>query len=293
MTTEARPLIPVIRWASRASLTGRGTPIHQGRKAANLRFGRRVVTLQARGGVLTPSSIILDLPELPWIRYSWFDEGGLNTDRFRTRLASPESLLLARQSSLDCRRLFRALVPHVRPSRGSIANAVLNHLYGVEWICKGLEKAIFRRQLKALSEAASPGEIARRLLGLGYGLTPSGDDFVLGMIGIFYLEGLDLSELEGIITEYDNPFSRTMLEDALEGFYAEPVLALLRHFSRGDCPPEAVRAVQAMGSTSGKDTVAGMLYGLYLSGAVTAVSGKITHPAPSWGNNTVHGGIRS
>ena len=113
------------------------------------------------------------------------------------------------------------------------------------------------------------------------------------MIGIFCLEGLDLSELEGIITEYDNPFSRTMLEDALEGFYAEPVLALLRYFSRGDSPPEAVSAVQAMGSISGKDTVAGMLHGLYLSGPATAVPGKITYPAPSCGNKTVHGGIRS
>jgi hypothetical protein len=280
---EARPQIPVIRWGSRALATGRGVPLHQGRRATNLRFGRQVVTIQARNGILGPSSIILDCEELPWIRYTWFDERGLNTDRFRTYLASPESLLLARQGPIDRRRLSGALAPYVRPARGTIANAVLAFLCGLERNCKGLEKAILRRQVKALREAGSVRELARRLLGLGYGLTPSGDDFVLGMIGTLYLQGRDLSQLAEIISEYDNPFSRTLLEDALAGYYAEPVLTLLEHFSHGECPNGAVEAVLALGSTSGKDTIAGMFYGLRIPEVYGRDLGELLPPVPIQG----------
>jgi hypothetical protein len=258
--------VRAIRWGSRARAGGQGIPVQRGRRATNLQFGSRVVTIQARGGILTPSSIILDLPQIPVIRRARFNGESMETDAFRAELGSPESLRLAWQGPIDHGTLFEELAPYVRPSRGSIAGAVLNRLYGLEWSCSGLERAIHRRQVRVLRKSTSPAELAKGLLGLGYGLTPSGDDLLLGLIGIYYLQGLDLSELRQVIGRYENPFSRTILCDALEGHYPEPVLVLLRHFTRRDCPEKAVEAVLGMGSTSGKDVVAGMLYGVYLSG---------------------------
>jgi len=64
-------------------------------------------------------------------------------------------------------------------------------------------------------------------------LTPSGDDFILGIIALQSLAGRDLTGLHEIIRDYENPFSRTILEDACEGCFSEPLLALMTHLAYG------------------------------------------------------------
>lgn len=102
-------------------------------------------------------------------------------------------------------------------------------------------------------------------MGIGYGQTPSGDDFILGLIAVLSLQGRDLSGLATIIHEYDNPFSRTILEDACSGCFSEPLLALMNHLAGGTCPSDAAEALIRVGSTSGRGTLAGMYYGLHQS----------------------------
>jgi len=110
------------------------------------------------------------------------------------------------------------------------------------------------------------------LVGVGEGLTPSGDDVLVGM-----LAGLDAArEMSGDATalrerlcaELERGTSRTtrlaaqMLDAAAAGFYAEPVLAVLETLA---LPKPGARALEraiadllAVGHRSGADTLRGI-----------------------------------
>ena len=100
------------------------------------------------------------------------------------------------------------------------------------------------------------------MLGLGYGLTPSGDDFIEGMVLVNEVLGSSSREIRPQIEMYENVFSKTMLLDALDGHYAMPVKRFgdaLR--GRWDVRSAAL-ALSSYGSTSGTDVLAGVWYAL-------------------------------
>ena len=121
---------------------------------------------------------------------------------------------------------------------------------------------------------------ALRLLGLGQGLTPSGDDF-LG--GIFFAlahapRAAWLERLPGVktrlcsaATSATNVISAALLEDLMQGA-SYGVLHDLMFALQGDTPEEIETATQALlglGASSGADLLAGLLLAL------------TTGPAPS------------
>lgn len=115
------------------------------------------------------------------------------------------------------------------------------------------------------------------LVGLGRGLTPSGDDVVVGV-----LAGLDLarrasrvagplraelaSGLAGDIASRTSRLSAQMLSAAALGFYAEPVLDVLDALSGETDEPDglerAAARLVAMGHRSGEDTLRGIVAAL-------------------------------
>ena len=259
------PLVTATRCGNRALASGEGVPLHRSRKALNLQFGRKVVTVQISTGVLSPSSIMVDLPELPDVEEAHFEGDVMRTDIFEVKIDSFEDLHFRRRPRFDSCKAIKCLNPWIRPYDHSIAKAMLICLYDLEVACYGLEKDIVGRQEQVLRESGSLPELVERLLGLGYGLTPSGDDFILGILAVLSLRGRDLSDLCGIIHGYENPFSRTILEDACAGCFSEPVLTLMNYLAAGKCQPDAVEALLHIGSTSGRDTLAGMYYALLRS----------------------------
>jgi hypothetical protein len=195
----------------------------------------------------------------------------------------------------------RALLPEgapVRVSQGVIEVGALKiELAGLEVVDLRL-----RRRLRALPDAvrtlarhagASPpdgpfepvlaatlerfrvgGEIRglAALVGVGEGLTPSGDDVLVGV-----LAGLDAArEVSGdaaalrqrLGAELERGTSRTtrlaaqMLDAATAGFYAEPVLGLLETLALpkpgAKAVQRAVTALFAVGHRSGADTLRGI-----------------------------------
>lgn len=126
--------------------------------------------------------------------------------------------------------------------------------------------------LRGFSDGADPHELAS-LVGLGAGLTPSGDDALVGA-----LAALDvISECgpvapllrQALVEALPVPLelsttrvSAQMLRAAIEGLYAEPVLALLHALARDDASPASVeRAAEALsrlGHRSGRDTLLGV-----------------------------------
>jgi hypothetical protein len=130
----------------------------------------------------------------------------------------------------------------------------------------------------ALERFRADGEIRglSALVGLGEGLTPSGDDVLVGL-----LAGLDAAReasadaaalRERLRAELERGASRTtrlaaqMLDAAAAGFYAEPVLGLLQTLALprpgAKALEQAVADLLAVGHRSGADTLRGIVAAL-------------------------------
>lgn len=113
---------------------------------------------------------------------------------------------------------------------------------------------------------ALAGEIAP-LIGLGPGLTPSGDDFLGGaMIGLWAVGRPDLSEqlfetVEGKMEQLSNAISASHLAAAAEGAGGEPLHAVVNAILAGDVEllPAALTNVSRVGHSSGLDALAGAI----------------------------------
>jgi hypothetical protein len=125
-----------------------------------------------------------------------------------------------------------------------------------------LARGIASRDGRAFADAACA------LIGLGEGLTPAGDDCVLGALAAIHRLA------PGWLTSHEGPrgrladaarrrttdVARDFLLEALDGRFAEPVLALLTAPS-DDMAGCAARRLVAMGETSGADTLCGIRLG--------------------------------
>ena len=121
-----------------------------------------------------------------------------------------------------------------------------------------------------LDEAA---QAASGLIGLGAGLTPAGDDFLVGFLaGLWCSAGADpgrrafLAGLGASIaaTDRTNVISRRFLEAAVVGEVSERLALVadrIAHAAVPDAVESAVRAALAVGASSGADGMIGFLIG--------------------------------
>lgn len=120
-------------------------------------------------------------------------------------------------------------------------------------------------------------EMARFLCGRGMGLTPGGDDMLVGWMALgWLLNGPQpdfLAACRQIMTIARQPthlthlLSQCWLGYAADGYVAEPIGALL-HALTVDNEPQLARATQdvlALGATSGYDLIQGILMGLKMA----------------------------
>lgn len=123
------------------------------------------------------------------------------------------------------------------------------------------------------ADAQGADKAVRGLIGCGVGLTPAGDDLVVG-----FLAGLQVTRCGAFravlgaavttLTGRTNPISAAHLCHAAEGGFAEPLVQLTCAIARGAGPDEVARAARpalAVGATSGGDGVRGLLLGLAVS----------------------------
>jgi Protein of unknown function (DUF2877) len=130
-----------------------------------------------------------------------------------------------------------------------------------------IRTALHRRDLPAFETAAT------RVLGLGHGLTPSGDDFVGGIL--FALEHAPLAAwvdaLPAVKTRIrlaaagaTNPISAALLEDLMAGASYRALHDLLAALSSQNAMDveAAVAQLLRVGASSGADMLAGVLLAL-------------------------------
>jgi hypothetical protein len=117
-------------------------------------------------------------------------------------------------------------------------------------------------------------EGALRLIGLGEGLTPAGDDCLVGALAVVhrFRPGLladhpgALREIAAAAREGTTVVAREFLFHALEGRFSEAVVGLASAPTEA-AARDALADLLTMGATSGADTAAGMRLGLEALGA--------------------------
>ena len=137
------------------------------------------------------------------------------------------------------------------------------------------------RRGQALAEASgaldldAAGTAIGALIGCGPGLTPAGDDLIVGFLGgLFASQGDDparqrfLSALGAAVTAAlagTGAISGAYLEHATRSSVAEPLAGLIGAIAEGAPPPEVeetARRALSVGHTSGGDGVLGLLLGI-------------------------------
>lgn len=120
----------------------------------------------------------------------------------------------------------------------------------------------------AAGDARAFADAACALIGFGEGLTPAGDDCVLGALAAVHRlapgwlapHAGQRDRLAEAARSRTTDLARDFLLEALDGRFAEPVLALLTALS-DESAADAARRLLAMGATSGADTVCGIRLG--------------------------------
>ena len=146
--------------------------------------------------------------------------------------------------------------------------------------CDALRRTAFGDALRLLHATRSQqtGDAAAaigRLIGRGPGLTPAGDDLLVGFLAglrvaagsrgalLAFLDGL--GEAVVLAAAATNEISRAFLRHAAAGSVAEPLALLARCIGEAAPPEEIARATARalrFGHTSGADATLGLLLGL-------------------------------
>ena len=119
---------------------------------------------------------------------------------------------------------------------------------------------------------------SRRIMGLGPGLTPSGDDFLAGVMAAGVFMSLAYEELHSTLEKINfsifhsnlagtTTYGQILLNDAKRGEVVRPLGQLLQGILCGDEVAFLVsltHEVMALGESSGKDSLVGIIFGMEL-----------------------------
>jgi hypothetical protein len=112
------------------------------------------------------------------------------------------------------------------------------------------------------------------MIGLGPGVTPSGDDILLGYLaGLWSIAAQDHQRLEFLsnfgeslsaLAKETNEISRAYLHYAIKGEFSSSIIALVNAISDGEEGRllSAAKAAMRVGHSSGMDSVTGLLIGM-------------------------------
>ncbi|WP_103106659.1 DUF2877 domain-containing protein [Brevibacillus reuszeri] len=137
-----------------------------------------------------------------------------------------------------------------------------------------LQRSGLLREALAAGKSEVAVQHALGLVGLGPGLTPSGDDFLVGLFSIanmqgtpYYLSCHFLEEIALKAKQLTNEISYMMVKKAASGQVRESVVSLLQALSKGTVEEllGALEKVLAIGSSSGTDMALGLVCGLELN----------------------------
>lgn len=253
------------------------------RKTINLSFDGTLVALQAAGSPLSPISLITSLTEqeMSDLPVSVGQPVSLTADTihlpetaFCLDAAETVETMLMPVSESDLPSLtaqIRSILKH--STKGGFRNILFPSdkptQLGEQLVLAAAENHMnLCSQKIRLFHYTTAAYRLSSIIGLGIGLTPSGDDFLCGVLaGLILRDCTDhpfSTALQQQITQKlpdTNDISRAFLQCALQGQFSEAVCSL-RHTSDA---AQLSTAFSAIGHSSGMDTLCGILYALTLS----------------------------
>jgi hypothetical protein len=148
-------------------------------------------------------------------------------------------------------------------------------LYSIEESEASIENNIyvkfFLEGLKKVSEATENQDYdavvkhSYKLVGLGLGLTPSGDDFLLGCLAVWHffesplVESFKANDWIENVKKRSTSISAFMLENGMNGYVNQAVGDLLEHHQEEDIS-EYLTPFLKIGATSGTDMLIGIIF---------------------------------
>lgn len=249
------------------------------RKTINLKIGDYLVALQAGNSPLSPISLITELDETSMNALNIIQGMPVSIQGSSIKISS--YTFDFSETDIVCLKpdfpLNIASQQHLKESLKQILLSVqtggFDTIFQSYWnqtddlpslILEGarnyMSKCLSFYNMKNYANAAST---LVRLIGLGTGLTPSGDDFLCGVLAGFALtDKMDSIFSLSLRTEIEkhlcdtNDISRAFLICALNGQYSLPVNALFKEPSID----EITDSFQKIGHSSGIDTLCGIFY---------------------------------
>ena len=113
---------------------------------------------------------------------------------------------------------------------------------------------------------------AKKMIGLGPGVTPSGDDILIGFLaGLWSMAGQNQTQISFIrsfgaelvqLARQTSEISRTYIYHATQGQFSSSLSHLAEAIAKGEAVEEALQAAMHVGHSSGMDSVTGLLIGL-------------------------------
>ena len=250
------------------------------RKAVNLKAGNQLLTLQPRGSVLSPISLITDCTEEELAELPFAASNALSVT-LNTEHASCQDLFLPARK-LSSHVYIENLHKKIRQAIAMAENSDLPpHMRGVELLLNQpnlVGESLYMNAIQnillqfrqSIGDSAKMADTLCRLIGLGIGLTPSGDDFLCG-----FLAGLRMSSavsshvpaaesdsfrqiLEKKICSHldrTNEISAAFLHCAALGQFSAPVHLLRNSKITAE---QIYQAFSGIGHSSGIDTLCGI-----------------------------------
>jgi hypothetical protein len=262
-------------------------------RACNIEMqGGGLVTLLANGLGAAPQGIRLDAPVArfdTWLRAGhgaildnavlWLQDAGVAVDlsaaaRWRGTVAAVCTEPCANATRAALHEVHATIYEHAPPQ--GIAPALADPAGSVS----SLQRALALRLAEVLPRLARATEwrdvpaiasAAARLVGLGPGLTPAGDDFLTGYLAALWSRaGYDgrlramlpaLARAFAQLTARTHPISRQMLDDATQGHFPQCLVDVTIAVSGAGNVVESIAQACATGHSSGADTLCGLLFG--------------------------------
>jgi Protein of unknown function (DUF2877) len=256
--------IAILRWSAATRHRVLCAPPEAGRvhsvfrRAVNILWhDGRLLALQGPAPLAVPCGLVLS-------RLPSGESPGTRVRRGDGRiLCGAESLVWEGASLTD---------PTIHPAGETreMLEAVLNEPTGAR-VAPGLDSEVGRRGQQLMAQGIGSGnaatvlEGARRLIGMGEGLTPAGDDCLVGALAMLHrfrrpwLEGQPevTAAIAAAVEEGTTLVAREFILHALGGSFSEAILRLVGAASEQEARL-AVAQVLATGGTSGADILRGM-----------------------------------
>ncbi len=244
----------------------------------NIQTDNGLIALQSPGSVISPISLIasqdLDILNLCSISQGVPVQPGYESIHIMT----PRSMTLSwKDAALHDPLLFAQTGKEEICGLSGLLNQVITS--GQKGFCQLFAPVsdqndspiltIARRRLEDCSRLLSeksylPAAVQiAKLIGLGIGLTPSGDDFLCGVLAGLQLMSLKnhpfahalKKEISSHLSD-TNDISAAFLSCALKNMYSQPVLSL----ASMESPSRILREFSRIGHSSGMDTLCGVYY---------------------------------